>query len=535
MRISQAQLALGGLLALWCATLFFLSFGTQAVFLSPDENAVFVFARAYAQTGSFVLAEPLNASVQFLLFPRSAIPAPQGLVPTTFLLFPALLGTILKYFGTAAIYMVTPLLAVIAVFAIGDMTWRITRQRVTAVLAGFIAAVHPALWYYAARPLMHNVAFAALLVIGVWFGVRQPFSRVAINAAFSGLTIGSALCIRPSEAPWIILSVFLFACLSGLWRRLRLFDIAVFAAFSLLSLVALLGLQEVTYGNAFSFGYLQTTAVLTSSGVSSAEIITPSFVTKLFSLIFPFGIVVKAMVKHAVQYGFLLYPLFSALMVIGAILFVQAPSDRRVRFAYVVTIAFASLWLIALYGSWTFNDNPDPFVVTVGNSYVRYFLPLFLFSAPLGAYAITSFAQRLKPYIPESLVIGVVSLALLVSGAMTVFGGDDGFLRSREVLAASAAKRAEIVRLTEPEAVVVVDRADKFLFPYRRVVQPLRAETTYAAMPLIVSEVPLYYFGITLPQQDIDYLNEVKLADLDLRIDEVQTIGDETLYQISSR
>lgn len=533
MRISQAQVALGGLLALWFATLFILSFATSAVFLSPDENAVFIFARAFAQTGSFVLVEPLNAAGVFSVFPRSAIPTAEGLVPTTFVLFPAFLGVAMRFFGVVAAYVITPLLALAGVLAISNTTWHLTRNRVTAVLAGFITAVHPALWYYAARPFMHNVAFASLLVIGVWFSARRPFALWYVNAAFSGFCVGAALSVRPSEAPWILMSALLFIILSGLWRKVKLSAFVIFVCSVCLPLVTLLGLQELTYGNALSFGYLQTATAMVGEGASEAQALSPSFLERIFSLLFPFGIVLKAMAKHAVQYVFLLYPLSSLLMVFGAILFVQAPAERRIRLAYVVTLAFASLWLIALYGSWTFNDNPDPFVVTVGNSYVRYFLPLFLFAAPLGAYAISSIAQRLKFLVPEFVVIGIASFALFFSGAATVFGGGDGLLQGREVLSESFVKRSEIIRLTEPEAVVIVDRADKFLFPYRRVVQPLRAESTYNAMPAIVSEVPLYYFGITLPQRDVDYLNDVKLAGLGLRIDVIETIGDETLYQIS--
>ena len=37
-----------------------------------------------------------------------------------------------------------------------------------------------------------------------------------------------------------------------------------------------------------------------------------------------------------------------------------------------------SAWLLVVYGSWWFSDNPDPTAITLGSSYVRYFLPLYI-------------------------------------------------------------------------------------------------------------------------------------------------------------
>jgi hypothetical protein len=77
-----------------------------------------------------------------------------------------------------------------------------------------------------------------------------------------------------------------------------------------------------------------------------------------------------------------------------------------------------------------------------------------------------------------------------------------------------------------------VDRADKYLFPSRQVIVPLRAERTYAMMPVIVPSIPLYYFGITFPENDVQYLNNERLASVGLRIESVVTVDDETLYRI---
>ena len=78
-----------------------------------------------------------------------------------------------------------------------------------------------------------------------------------------------------------------------------------------------------------------------------------------------------------------------------------------------------------------------------------------------------------------------------------------------------------------------MDRADKFVWPDRTVITPLRSETTYDSMPVMTYLGPLYYFGITLPEKDMTYLNEDKLAAMALFIEEVATVEDETLYRIA--
>jgi hypothetical protein len=124
-------------------------------------------------------------------------------------------------------------------------------------------------------------------------------------------------------------------------------------------------------------------------------------------------------------------------------------------------------------------------------------------------------------------------LAGLTANVNLVFFGHDGILASRRAMDSFIGKRARIMTLTEPESVIIVDRADKYLFPYRRVIVPLRDDKTYAVLSELVKDVPTYYFGITFPQTDLDYLNGDKLRALDLKIELVETMHEESLYKFS--
>ena len=79
---------------------------------------------------------------------------------------------------------------------------------------------------------------------------------------------------------------------------------------------------------------------------------------------------------------------------------------------------------------------------------------------------------------------------------------------------------------------IIVDRADKIFFPHR-VMYPLRSQQTYSLMPIAVENVPVYYYGITFPEKDIEYLNTKKLKELGLQIEHMQTFDEESLYRIS--
>jgi hypothetical protein len=94
-------------------------------------------------------------------------------------------------------------------------------------------------------------------------------------------------------------------------------------------------------------------------------------------------------------------------------------------------------------------------------------------------------------------------------------------------------KRVVIMEHVPRTAVLIMDRSDKYLVDYHQhLLVPLREPSTYAALPALAARGPesLYYFGLTLPPQDIAHLKEVILQPQGLDITPVRTIEDETLY-----
>ncbi len=114
---------------------------------------------------------------------------------------------------------------------------------------------------------------------------------------------------------------------------------------------------------------------------------------------------------------------------------------------------------------------------------------------------------------------------------MTFFDKNDGLLLVAKNIKKYTVIAKEVNQLVEQDAVIIVDRADKIFFPKYRVIQPFRDEVVYRLITKLAKLVPLYYYGMTLPQKDIDYLYAKKLDPTKVEIIKIKDFGVETLYK----
>lgn len=507
-----------------------LTFGFAGTFLSPDENANFTFASSVASGSGFCIQDDAARLAGGIVHPRSTLVVDGCIVPGSFIGLPLLAGAIGLVFGLWGSLLVTPILSLFAVICTWNLVRKVTRDEALADLAVIFSFAHPAWLYYCGRVMMHNIAFVAWLLIGLWFAVCAfPKHRVWGMAA-SGAAVGLAVAMRTFEATWVLALVV--AGMLAFRRHLtRGFFVSWIAGFVVAVAVVATG-NMLTYGSPLTTGYtvdVPGAAAAPSVGVAVA----PAWsLPAWLEYAFPFGFDPKAILKNSWWYGVALFPWATMLAVLG-FAFALRDSRRAVRAVAWVTLGL-TVWLAVVYGSWTFADNPDPRAVTIGNSHVRYWLPLFVLGGWLVAYVVRMawawLATKSRLWANVALVVVLVVWTGL--SAMIVFGGTDGFLAARKALASFETKREVVLANTEEHAVVIVDRADKFVFPHRSVVVPLRSDATYAAMPELVAAGPLYYFGITLPERDVAYLNDVKLAVLGLRLERVTSVNEESLYRI---
>lgn len=537
---------LGFGLLVFFGCLVFLRVG--GIYVSPDETATAFFARQFAERGSLSAFDSLNVDLVDALHPRSVVSIAGHLVPGSFIGLPVLYGLLSAITGDWLLPFFTPMLALIAVFAWYAVVRRIFDREI-GLFSAILLAVHPAWWYYSARSFMQNVPFATLLIFAGYFLVARP-SRgrrfAGLDLVLAGFFTGFALFVRTSETIWIALAVLAAAIAYGR-KSLSWRSVAIFVVSAAVALLPMAIINQATYGSPLAVGYVAKEGEVGEGGEVVEEASQPSqtlqtypTLPSLFPFFFPFGLSYKDIGKNVLSYGAGLFWWMTALILIGFPLAFPtravAKELRAPRRAYLAFTIVAGAYLAAMYGSWTFFDNPDPTQVTIGNSHVRYWIPVFILLTPFAAHAVRWLSRRALTETARHLAVAALMLACLgLSVRATFFSPQDGLAYAAEELAASRDIRARVLELTEPDAVIVVDRGDKLFFPFRRVRYPLRDETTYALMPRIALHAPLYYYGITLPQIDVDYLNDVKLGELGLQIDPVETFDIETLYRITRR
>jgi len=499
-----------------------------SLYVSPDETANAYFAGSFADSGEIQGSYDDLVSDFDRIHPRSTVSIDGRLLPGSFLGLPFLYGMFEFLLGSWVLWILTPLLTMLTAYGWGRLIRRFTNPTL-GTISTILFLIHPAVWYYSARGLMHNVLFLDLLVLSLWFWVDRPWmnrqKRPSVwNDLLGGLCLGLALFVRTSEIMWVGAGVVLAGIIwwrTLSWRRVRA-GVFGFA----LGIGLLLFMNGMTYGNPFTTGYTVGAPALTE--------LVQGETTDAIQLL-PFGFHPMNAWRHFASYGVSMFWWLSLLAVPGFfLLLAQTPHQRTIRWSVGLAVV-VSLWLVFMYGSWEIHDNPDPTQITMANSYVRYWLPMYLFSTPMIALTIQWMARRGRSGFARTTIVLTLLLAVIGLNVQATFlQGQDGLMKMRQELDRASAIQESVLRYTEGGSVIIVDRADKLFFPHRHVWYPLRDEATYEAMPALVEATTLYYYGITFPEEDMAYLNESRLKRMDLQIELIETYDQESLYRITT-
>lgn len=552
------KIVLTTLTLVYGASLFSLAvpFATRdGLFVSPDEHATWTFARRIAETGIAGVEEVRNIPLDGFLHPRSTVTVNGTIVPAGFLGLTYIAGVFFFISPLLAAF-VGPLFCVLGLFALYKIVRFLGASQEFAVWTVVALAIQPAWWYYSIRSLMPNVPFVALLLSAGWIATTVLQGKQTVSRCFlwilTGSLFGSALAIRPSEWVWILGCLFAGVCYlvqahknvlrETLSKRKKEIASFLFGVGLIGGLV--LALQASVYGSPFTTGYTVDQSVW-EVGSAIAEGISAPWYEKVFAVLFPFGIHERATFWNVWRYVVALYPWMTVAGVFGiaALAWDKKEEIKKKELSRYIPLGLCGLslaYILVLYGSWVFFDNPDPSVVSLGNSHTRYWLPLFVVLAPAIAYLLqrgrdlflgwaqSDRTRQLARVFPVTMLVFMSACS-----ANLVFGGDDGVLHTREALVTFEEKRKEILAATPEDAIIIVDRADKYLWPHRAVVVPFRSEETYAKIPELLDTAPLYYFSITLPEEDLAYLHDIVFIETNITLTPIITINEETLYEIT--
>ena len=372
-------------------------------FNTPDEVINHYFSEQYAKTGELYYFEPLDNFANRVIFPRWAYVIESRITPGNLLGMDLIYGNLAKIFSTNIIVFLTPFFAVISVLffyllikLFFENKQNGSKQELGASPIAFISAllmfIFPGFWYYASRTMFHNILFLSLLVIGLYFLIKLfniNKNKLCVSI-LTGLFFGLSLITRTSEIVWVFLIILLILVfnlkkLKNLWLYLLL----SFVIFSF-CFVPVLYQHKILYNNYFSTGYPIHTV---SSNLESNEIESINYFQ---ALVLPFGFHPQVIVNHVFyKYILKLFWPWLILFISGLILFLKT-KKTKIQKLYLITLLSIACYLSIYYGSWFFQDSIDFSLISLGSSYIRYFLPLFVFSLPIIAFLLVKIGNYLK-------------------------------------------------------------------------------------------------------------------------------------------
>lgn len=462
---------------------------------SPDETANAFWAERVAAGEPLKVRDAVVGLGAGAVHPRSMAVVGDALVPGSFpgifLLFGAF-KTVFRF----PVHVYTPLLTLLAGACFGALVARLF-DRKTGAVAAALFFLHPAVLYYGTRGLFHNALFADLVILAAASFVLRPLSRAfgaraTADDALGGFILAWALVVRTSEAVWVLPAFAAFLPFAGpdRWRRL-----GAAAAGGLVPLFILMQVNRSLYGSAFRTAYVAPPAATDVAIVAPRTNDSPAEDGDTPSKILPFGLHPRLAARNVWHYGLKLF-WWQSLLAVGGFAWWCARLRKAsgAQRAYAALSLLVAAWLATLYGSWLVRDRLDPAAVTIGTSYVRYFLPAYLAAIPFAASALVRAADALRR--PPVVALGLVLCAVLgVRGA--VFAGDESLTAVRSTLAANAEKRALLLDWIEPEAVVMTARHDKLLVPDVLRIIPASDAAAFAAASRALESAPAYWYGLT--------------------------------------
>lgn len=511
------------------AVVFFLStsiyFYIQPTrFTAPDEIMIFSAAQQFRNTRTFVYGNAAAIDHPAAVTARHEITVNGKRVPLGFLGYPLLLGTIGTFAGVRAMYLVTPLLATLALVAYLGIVRRIFGW-VHAWRSFLLLAFLPGFLFFTFKSFWHNVPFVSLLLLALYAGVMAVERRSRLAIVVSALLLGLAVGIRTNEFLWVGAATLTCLCLSPFLRSIK--HITLFVVCAAMALIPVLLANNATYGNAFSFGY--TTSLENQSNISENQ----GVASQLLHLVIPRHTTFPQYQNTFTWYGLTLSPLLAVMISIGVMaLWRRHPLQKKVSLWVWLSVAL-SIWLFwyyggsPYYGGFTSAEAP-----IIGSSFVRYLLPISIALLPLVSVGLSSIAGLFANQTMKKIFFLVWYVAYIVLSLNTVIVDQEGGVKKFLTKDWPELKQSQqqILALTEPEAVVIAGRKDKQFTPDRLVVGYNElGGPQLAAIGELLGTVPLYYNDIS--QNNLDEIRDF-LKNHGYVLEPVGEIGQDPLYRV---
>jgi 4-amino-4-deoxy-L-arabinose transferase-like glycosyltransferase len=564
---------------------------------SPDEASNYFFTRYYVENGELSYFEKTNVAGGDIVVTRSMRSDNAMVKPVSFLGIILIYGFLAKIFSLSILPYLTPFFAGLGIFFFYLFLRKIFNRDI-AFFSCFMLAGFPPYFYYSVRGFFHNILFVVLLIIGLYFmlvkkkkeqmsttvipanddlfaggrGFRKFFSvidwRNILFPSLSGFFIGLAVLTRASEVLWLAPALFIIWIFNI--KKFNFLQLLLFLSFAFVAFSPQIYWNEILYGGFFHGGYAEINQSISSIAQNSSSVIKEvshgnfsiiaEFLKKIKTNVFYFGfnpaksrlVFENYFIK---MFPWLFWPAFCGLIVF----LVRFFSWKKRHWVYLFSFLTIAIILIFYYGSWDFHDNPDPKSVTIGNSYTRYWLPVYLGLMPLAASFILRLTWAIFPNNNELLssgestegwrggIIGNCKNSFLINAARAVLliiyfhvsanflfaGSEEGLVYFSVNRETALREYQETLWLTEENSIIITRYHDKLFFPARRVafgdLSNKELNNHYAQ---VVKFYPVYYFNFNLYDFALVDLNK-KLSESGLILKKVEKVNSAfALYKL---
>ncbi len=542
---------------------------------SPDETANYYFSKEFGERKQLAVFDSAAIIGDNMVMPRSLRSDFGWVKPVSFLGIILVYGSIASIFGISIIPFLTPFFAALGIIMFYFLVKKIFTERI-ALLSSFLLAAFPVYIYYSARSMFHNVLFIVFLIFSWYFlvianqkkteDIKNKFLSFSFKklpwkdylfSFFGGLFFGLAVITRTSELLWLAPITFL------VWlfyvRRIGITKLVISLTACFLALLPVVYFNQTLYSSPIYGGYNAMNRSLDDLSRTGGEMIKSisggtlaqfeTYFQSIYNNIFYFCFKPGQSIDMFQHYVISMFPILFYVSLLGLLLLIvkNCIKFEKKYLVYFLSWAILSVILIFYYGSWKFNDNPNPNSYTIGNSYTRYWLPIYIMMMPLASLAIVRISRaiflvsastknRARKIAAHGLQFSILLFISLSSVIFVLYGSEEGlsYLYYNNLLERNNTER--VFSLTEPEAVIITKYYDKFFFPERRVVMGvIPDDEVLIAAEKLVKYYPVYYYNFYLNQADLDYLNSRKLDKYSLKMELVKKMNAKFgLYKLIS-
>jgi len=388
-------------------------------------------------------------------------------------------------------------------------------------------------WLYFANVVMLPTILFIFLLLLAWYFFALYFKKVDfVYWSLASIFLSLAILVRPTEFIWVLLSTLIVFYFNRhrLSLFLLIFSIIIFANFLYMALF----LNNISYGDYLSVGYqnLQTGAL--PSELSDSKFDFLGF-AKL--AIMPFGLNIKLSLANIYNYYIeIIWPYF--IFAVASLYYLFKKIKNREKGAgiwskYFLVTGTIFIFVLLYYASW---DLADPLVKNLNKisiSYIRYFMPLYILTLPLTAYAIKRLFFKKDRFLNSMIIYFMIILLSIVSIKMAFYSPNDGLLKNRQNIIEYYDQYREANKVADKNSVIISDRSDKVFFPKYKVIVPQGDLPLWPRVANLIEETSVYFY--TNKTDNALILTKEKAAESNLSFGEAIIISkDFRIFKINN-